>query len=121
MFLPSLKSESDSYIGVFAIQALFPDFFDNQNVFVEKKTRRSHFFKNPTMMKLLRRKLTLTSLFLSSIVFEVIRTISIFLRKKFERKKALKRKTSDFHPLKSFCAREKLLHSLFFVRLFLFC
>ena len=58
--------------------------------------------------------------------FEVIRTILglfiiFFLRKGFERKKVLKRKTNSFYPFRSFCACEKLLPLLFFVRLLLFC
>ena len=36
-------------------------------------------------------------------------------------KKTPKHKTNDFHPLRSFCAREKLLPLLFFVCLILFC
>ena len=63
------------------------------------------------------------------IVFEVIRTISsllIFLRKASARKKTPKRKRNDFYPLRSFCAREKLLSlvvfcSLIFVLLVNFC
>ena len=45
------------------------------------------------------------------------------LRKDFERKKNSKpnRKTYNFYPLRSFCAREKILSLLFFTRLFLFC
>ena len=53
----------------------------------------------------------------SSIAFKVIRTISIFLRKTFELKKALKRKTNDFHPLRSFFACKRLLPLLFFCSL----
>ena len=52
----------------------------------------------------------------SSIAFKVIRTISIFLRKTFELKKALKRKTNDFH-LSSFFACKRLLPLLFFCSL----
>ena len=61
---------------------------------------------------------------ISSVVFEAIRTISslvFFIRKNIERKKAIKRKTNDFQLLRRFCACEKLLPLLFFVRLFLFC
>ena len=64
----------------------------------------------------------------SSIVFEVIRTISnlfffcrFFLRKDFECKKVPKRKINGFHPLRSFCAREIFLPLLFIVCLILFC
>ena len=32
-----------------------------------------------------------------------------FLRKNFNHKNAPKRKTNNFHPLRSFCARENLL------------
>ena len=53
----------------------------------------------------------------SSIAFKVIRTISIFLRKTFELKKALKRKTNDFHPLRSFLSCKRLLPLLFFCSL----
>ena len=54
----------------------------------------------------------------SNIVFEAVKTILdlfiiiiiiIFSRKDFERKKAPKCKTNDFHTLKSFCAREKIV------------
>ena len=55
----------------------------------------------------------------SNIVFEAIKTILdlfiiiiiifFFSRKDFERKKAPKCKTNDFHTLKSFCAREKIV------------
>ena len=68
--------------------------------------------------------MTLFGVVLSSIVNEIIKTVSsvlFFLRKDFEHKKARKRKANDFHPLRSFCAREKLLPLLFSVRLFLFC
>ena len=44
-----------------------------------------------------------------------------FLRKDFERKKAPKRKTKDFHPLRTLCASKTLLPLLLSVRLFLFC
>ena len=61
----------------------------------------------------------------SGIIYEVIRTISslliFFLRKDFERKKSTQTYSNDFHPLSSFCAREKLLPLLFSVCLFLFC
>ena len=43
-----------------------------------------------------------------------------FYRKVLSVKKATKRKTHDFHPLRSFCAL-KMLPLLFFVRVFLFC
>ena len=59
----------------------------------------------------------LIGVYVSSIVFKVIRTISIFLRKTFELKKALKRKTNDFHPLRSFFACKRLLPLLFFCSL----
>ena len=54
----------------------------------------------------------------SNIVFEAVKTIIdlfiiiiifFFSRKGFERKKAPKCKTNDFHTLKSFCAREKIV------------
>ena len=56
----------------------------------------------------------------SNIVFEAVKTILdlfiiiiffffFFSRKYFERKKAPKCKTNDFHTLKSFCAREKIV------------
>ena len=55
----------------------------------------------------------------SNIVFEAVKTILdlfiiiiiifFFSRKDFERKKAPKCKTNDFHTLKSFCAREKIV------------
>ena len=45
----------------------------------------------------------------------------IFLRKGFKRTKMTKRKTNDFHLLRSFGVREKLLPFLFSVSLFLFC
>ena len=47
--------------------------------------------------------------------------LSIFLRKGFKRTKMTKRKANDFHLLRSFCVREKLLPFLFSVSLFLFC
>ena len=60
----------------------------------------------------------------SSIVFEVIRTILdlfiFFLRKYFEREKSTKTQINDFHPLRSFCARKKLLVLLSSICLFLF-
>ena len=59
----------------------------------------------------------LIGVYVSSIVFKVIRTISIFLRKTFELKKALKRKTNDFHPFRSFFACKRLLPLLFFCSL----
>ena len=58
----------------------------------------------------------------SSIAFEFISTIlGVFLRKYFECKKSNKRKSNNFHPLKSFCMCEKLLPLLFSVRLVQFC
>ena len=54
----------------------------------------------------------------SNIVFEAVKTILdlfiiiiifFFSRKDFERKKAPKCKTNNFHTLKSFCAREKIV------------
>ena len=59
----------------------------------------------------------LIGVYVSSIIFEIIRAISIFLRKTFELKKALKRKTNDFHPLRSFFACKRLLPLLFFCSL----
>ena len=57
----------------------------------------------------------------SSIIFEAIRTVLdsfIFLWKRFERKKAPKRKTNDFQR---FYTREKLLPLLLIVCFILFC
>ena len=56
----------------------------------------------------------------SNILFEAVNTILdlfiiiiiiifFFSRKDFERKKAPKCKTNDFHTLKGFCAREKIV------------
>ena len=55
----------------------------------------------------------------SNIVFEAVKTILdlfiiiiiifFFSRKDFERKKAPKCKPNNFHTLKSFCAREKIV------------
>ena len=45
----------------------------------------------------------------------------VFYEKILSIEKATKRKTKDFHPLRSFCASKKLLPLLFNVRLFLFC
>ena len=63
--------------------------------------------------------------YFGSIVFEVIRTVLglliVFYEKILSIEKATKRKTKDFHPLRSFCASKKLLPLLFNVRLFLFC
>ena len=63
--------------------------------------------------------------YFGSIVFEIIRVILglliVFYEKILSIEKATKRKTKDFHPLRSFCASEKLLPLLFNVRLFLFC
>ena len=59
----------------------------------------------------------LIGVYVSSIIFEIIRAISIFLRKTFELKKALKRKTNDFHPLRSFFVCKRLLPLLFFCSL----
>ena len=59
----------------------------------------------------------LIGVYVSSIIFEIIRAISIFLRKTFELKKALKRKTNDFHPLRSFFACKRLLPLLLFCSL----
>ena len=44
-----------------------------------------------------------------------------FLRKMFELKKALKRKTNNFHPLRIFSACKRLLPLMVFFRFFLFC
>ena len=44
-----------------------------------------------------------------------------FLRKDFGRTKNTKRKTNSIHPLRSFCAHEKLLPLLISVCLILFC
>ena len=60
---------------------------------------------------------------MSSIVFEVIRTILglfIFLWKDFECQKSTKTQKKRF-SLRSFYAHKKLLRLLFFIRLFLFC
>ena len=63
--------------------------------------------------------------YFGSIVFEIIRVILglliVFYEKILSIEKATKRKTKDFHPLRSFCASKKLLPLLFNVRLFLFC
>ena len=48
-------------------------------------------------------------------------TCLFFLRKDFARTKCTRHKTSDFHPLRSFFACEKLLPLLFSVCLILFC
>ena len=57
---------------------------------------------------------------------EVIKTISnlsifFFFIKNISAKKSTKCKTNDFHLLRSFCAREKLLPLFFSVCLILFC
>ena len=63
--------------------------------------------------------------YFGSIVFEIIRVILGLLIDFYEKilsiEKATKRKTKDFHPLRSFCASKTLLPLLFNVRLFLFC
>ena len=63
--------------------------------------------------------------YFGSIVFEVIRTVLglliVFYGKILSIEKATKRKTNDFHPLRSFCVSKKLLPLLFNVRIFLFC
>ena len=63
--------------------------------------------------------------YFGGIVFEIIRVILglliVFYEKILSIEKATKRKTKDFHPLRSFCASKKLLPLLFNVRLFLFC
>ena len=59
---------------------------------------------------------------ISSILFEVIRTILglfiIFLQKDFECKEAPKCRIYDFYPLRSFCVGEKLFPLLFFICFF---
>ena len=61
---------------------------------------------------------------ISSILFEVIRTILglfiIFLQKHFECKEAPKCRIYDFYPLRSFCVGEKLFPLLFFICFFFF-
>ena len=54
----------------------------------------------------------------SSIVYEVIRTISSLIFFFYEKNLNI---SNDFHPLRNFCVRENLLPLLVFVPLLLFC
>ena len=66
---PIYRSESDSDNEVFTIQTLLPDVSDSQKVFVEKNhMKERHLSKKPTMTNLLLSKLTLTNLFLRTIL-----------------------------------------------------
>ena len=49
------------------------------------------------------------------------RTSLVFYEKVLNPQKAPKSKTNNLHPLRSFCARKKLLPLLFSVYLILFC
>ena len=58
----------------------------------------------------------------SSVVDEDnFKSVYFFYENNFKGEKNTKRKTNDFHPLRSFCACKKMLPLLFSVPLFFFC